>query len=109
MPIDPPDDERPESAPPSQQAPSAQPAKSHPPLERSKFGGTPRRPERPDEDDTPVSRSDLSKGPQELLEHRASRTNWQVLLISSVVILAFSIWAILMPDDARTTMKATVD
>src|SRR5690606_21582946 len=109
MPIDPPDDERPEPTPPSQQAPSAQAAKPHPPLERSKFGGTPRRHERPDEDDTPVSRSDLSKGPQELLEHRTSRTNWQVLLISSVVILAFSIWAILMPDDARTTMKATVD
>ena len=109
MPIDPPDDERSEPAQPSAQTPKAQAAKSPPPLERSKFGGTQRRHERPDDDDTPVSRSDLSKGPQEVLEYRTSHTNWQVLLISSVVILAFSIWASLVPDKARATMKATVD
>ncbi|WP_285261206.1 BCCT family transporter [Halopseudomonas bauzanensis] len=56
-----------------------------------------------------MSRSDLSKGPQELLEHRTSRTNWTVLVVSSLVILAFSIWAIAMPDDARISMKAAVD
>ncbi|WP_306799400.1 choline BCCT transporter BetT [Alcanivorax quisquiliarum] len=43
------------------------------------------------------------------MEHRASRTNWRVLLVSSLVILAFSIWAIFRPADARVTMKATVD
>lgn len=43
MPIDPSDDERSEAAQPSIQAPSAQVAKSHPPLERSRFGGTERR------------------------------------------------------------------
>ena len=103
MPIDPPH----ESSESTQ--PHGQGVKSRPPLERSKFGGTPRRPARPDEDDTPVSRSDLSKGPQELLEHRVSRTNWGVLLISSAVILAFSIWTSLVPAEARVTMKATVD
>ncbi len=103
MPIDPPH----ESSESTQ--PSAQGAKSPPPLERSKFGGTQRRHGRPDEDETPVSRSDLSKGPQELIEHRTSRTNWSVLLISSAVILAFSIWTSLVPADARTTMKAAVD
>src|SRR5690606_22480675 len=110
MPIEPPEDEGLKSSQPDTQATSERTAKPPPPpIERSRFGGTERRPGRDMEDDTPVSRSDLSKGPQELLEHRTSRTNWQVLLISSVVILAFSIWAILMPDDARTTMKATVD
>ncbi|MGN7726352.1 choline BCCT transporter BetT [Luteimonas sp. 22616] len=108
MPIQPPDDEPSEAAQPGMQAPSAQAAKSHPPLERSRFGGTQRRHEHPD-DDTPVSRSDLSKGPEELLEHRTAWINWRVLLVSSMVILAFSIWVILVPADARTTMKATVD
>ena len=84
------------------------PGAGRPPLERARFGGSQRR-ERADEDDAPVSRSDLSKGPEELLEDRAPRVNWRVLVISSAVILAFSVWAILMPDNARTTMKATVD
>ncbi|HUH59060.1 MAG TPA: choline BCCT transporter BetT, partial [Candidimonas sp.] len=39
----------------------------------------------------------------------ASRINWYVLLISSVIILAFSIWVMLVPNDARTTMKMAVD
>src|SRR5690606_31239892 len=87
-----------------------QPTKPPPPLERSRFGGSERRHEHPvDDDDAPVSRSDLSKGPQELIEDAAVRINWHVLLISSMVILAFSIWAIAVPDEARTTMKTVVD
>lgn len=109
MAIDPPDDERSESPQQPAQTANTSPPKPPPPLERSRFGGTQRRPSRQDDDDTPVSRSDLSKGPQELLEHRASRTNWTVLVVSSLVILAFSIWAIAMPDDARISMKAAVD
>lgn len=80
-----------------------------PPLERTRFGGTQRRPDRELEGDAPVSRSDLSKGPEELLEHRSARTNWTVLVVSSLVILVFSIWAIVNPDGARTAMKAAVD
>ena len=83
--------------------------KPTPPLERSRFGGTERKHERPVDDDVPVSRSDLSKGPTELLEHRKGRINWGVLVISSVIVLAFSIWAILMPDGARTTMHSVVN
>src|SRR5690606_18166936 len=79
-----------------------------PPIQRERFGGSQRR-GRHDEDDAPVSRSDLSKGPQELLEHRASRTNWRVLVVSSLVILAVSLWAIAVPDTARVAMKAAVD
>ncbi len=109
MPIEPSDDERSESVPSGTQAPHAPPAKPPLPLERSRFGGTQRSHERPAEDEAPVSRSDLSKGPQELLEDRSARINWQVLAISSAVILAFSIWATLTPEDARTSMKTAVD
>jgi choline/glycine/proline betaine transport protein len=99
------DDERREAAGENPHAPKP----PHPPLERSRFGGTERPHGRPVEGDAPVSRSDLSKGPTELLEHRKARINWRVLIISSAVILAFSIWAMLMPDGARTTMLAAVD
>ncbi|RYF66541.1 MAG: high-affinity choline transporter BetT, partial [Comamonadaceae bacterium] len=109
MPIEPSDDERAEAAQPGMQVPNAPEAKSHLPLERSRFGGAARRPARPADDEAPVSRSDLSKGPQELLDYRTARINWQVLVISSVVILAFSTWAIVMPADARTAMKMAVD
>jgi len=109
MPIEPSDDERSEAAQPGMQVPSARAPKPHLPLERSRLGGAARRHARPADDDAPVSRSDLSKGPQELLEYRTARINWQVLVISSVVILAFSTWAILMPADARTAMKMAVD
>src|SRR5690606_30977202 len=86
-----------------------QTAKTPPRIERSRFGGTERRGDRLDEDDAPVSRSDLSKGPQELLEHREARINWRVLWTASAVILAFSVWAILLPAEARNLMKAMVD
>lgn len=109
MPTQPSDDELSQAAASGLQAQDAQPAKPYPQLERSRFGGTERRPERTLDDDAPVSRSDLQKGPQELIEHPTVSINWGVLLISSVVIVAFSIWAILTPGDARTTMKATVD
>lgn len=92
----------------AEQSKQATPSKLRPPLERSRFGGTHRRPE-PDDDDAPVSRSDLSKGPQELLDSRTAQINWYVLVASSMVILAFSVWAILIPDEARTTMKQAVD
>ena len=104
-----PDHERPQAARPDAPASPSQAPKLNPPLERRRFGGTERRPGHQDDDDAPVSRSDLSKGPEELLEHRDARINWGVLVISSVVILGFSVWAILLPADARVTMKSTVD
>jgi len=99
------DPPRPSGAGPQQ--PGRTGGKPPPQLERRRFGGTERR-HGADDDDTPVSRSDLSKGPEELLEHRAARTNWRVLSLASVVILAFSIWTSLVPGEARTTMGATV-
>ncbi len=110
MPPEAPDDEHSEVAKPASPAPETPTTKLHPPIERSRFGGSERRHERPeDDDDAPVSRSDLSKGPKELLEDATARINWRVLINSSVVILAFSIWAMLMPNEARTTMKTYVD
>ncbi|MGK0567147.1 choline BCCT transporter BetT [Bordetella bronchiseptica] len=108
MSITPPDDEGAEPGP-SSQAPHAQAAALRRPIERSRFGGSQRRPERQDGDDAPVSRSDLSKGPEEVLERRTASINWRVLLVSSAVIVAFSVWAILVPGDARMRMKTAVD
>lgn len=108
MPIPPPSDDQPDDSTTGSRQQDAQPMKP-PPLERTRFGGTQRRPDRELEGDAPVSRSDLSKGPEELLEHRSARTNWTVLVVSSLVILVFSIWAIVNPDGARTAMKAAVD
>ena len=109
MPIEPPGDTPSEPARSGSRPPGSPGTVPPPPLERSRFGGTGRRPGRPADDEAPVSRSDLSKGPEELLEHPAARINWRVLVTSSVVILAFSLWAILVPDDARMRMKSAVD
>lgn len=81
---------------------------AQPPLERSRFGGTQRPHKRPDDGDAPVSRSDLAKARGELLGNRGAHINWGVLVLSSLVIVAFSLWAISMPDGARTTMKTAV-
>jgi choline/glycine/proline betaine transport protein len=108
MPIDPSDNGRPEAAQSNIQVPNALGEKPRPQLERRRFGGTESQHKRLLDNEVPVSRGDLSKGPEELLEDRTSRINWRVLVASSVMILAFSIWAILMPEDARATMKAAV-
>lgn len=80
-----------------------------PPIERRQFGGTERRRPSWDHDNpTPISRSDLGKGPAELVEHRGPQVKWRVFIISSVVILAFSVWAMMMPDNARSTMQTWV-
>ncbi|WP_305804483.1 choline BCCT transporter BetT [Stenotrophomonas sp. YIM B06876] len=97
-------DERPQGSPLGAAA-----ARTHSPLERSRFGGTRRPDKRADDDDAPASRSDLSKGPQEVIQDRAVHISWRVLAVSSVVILGFSVWAIVLPNDARTSMKMSVD
>ncbi len=92
----------------AQQAADESAGRAAPPkIERTRFGGTERRPER-QRDEPPVSRSDLSKGPAEVIEHPQARVHWPVLLISAAIIIAFSAWAILMPETAKSTMLATV-
>ncbi len=106
MPVDHPEDRDAAAAPGTSARPPGKPLQ---PLERSRFGGSSRRPARQDDDDAPVSRSDLSRGPQELLEDRAARISWPVLVSASIVILAFSVWASFLPADARVAMKSAVD
>jgi choline/glycine/proline betaine transport protein len=79
-------------------------------VDRGRFGAVERRrPHEPQEEGRPpVSSAELSRGPAELAEHRGPRVNWRVFSVSSAVILAFSLWAMLAPDNARTTMQTTV-
>lgn len=79
-----------------------------PRIERTKFG-VPERRREPDEDRRPpISSQELSKGPAELAEFREPRVNWRVFLISSGLVLAFSVWAMTMPDEAADTMRTAV-
>ena len=116
MSTEPSDDER-ATAAPSLQVPPAPDSANAPrapftplePLDRSRLGGSQRRRDAADDDDAPFSRSDLGKGAKELIGDGKDRISWLVLVISSGVIFAFSVWAILMPESAHTTMKLAVD
>ncbi|GAA4282535.1 choline BCCT transporter BetT [Brevibacterium daeguense] len=81
------------------------------PISRDRLGGTERK--RPGADRErgrpPVSSTELLRGPEELNADRSGpRVNWRVFLISSLVIIAFSVWAMVTPDSAATTMKSVV-
>lgn len=58
----------------------------------------------------PETSEEMERGPSDLAPDSPSgiRVNLPVLLISSAIILAFSIWAIAMPDSAASTMKGIV-
>lgn len=78
-------------------------------VERSRFGATERRRDPAvEERRPPISSNELSKGPAELAEHRGPRVNWRVFIISAAVVLAFSVWAMLLPDQAAATMQTAV-
>lgn len=108
MATEPPEEQRPGADQPGRQTPAQNAAAAIPGIERSRFGGSQRPPRHPD-DDAPVSRSDLSKGASELRGDGSAHINWSVLVISSLVIICFSFWAIFMPEGARLTMKLVVD
>ncbi|MCG7426090.1 choline BCCT transporter BetT [Helcobacillus massiliensis] len=84
-------------------------------IERESYGGTRRSPER----EARLARRDAERPPrdQEELQHRGPtdlaesgpRLNRLVFGVSSAVILAFSLWAIFLPDNAQNTMAAIVD
>lgn len=81
------------------------------PLDRQSMGGTDRsrqKPRRSEENRAPVSSTELSRGYAALTEDRGPRVNWTVFLISSAVIVAFSVWAMAAPDHARDTMYGIV-
>ncbi|PYI66489.1 high-affinity choline transporter BetT [Arthrobacter livingstonensis] len=78
-------------------------------VERSRFGvDGRRRPPETDENRPPISSGELSRGPTELVEDRNPRVNWRVFIISAVIILAFSVWAMAMPAQARDIMHSVV-
>ncbi|WP_129358397.1 choline BCCT transporter BetT [Rothia uropygioeca] len=80
-------------------------------VERERFGGSQRSladvVER-QENRPPSSSAELSRGPAELRKDVGPKVNWKVLLISSAVVVAFSVWAILVPHAAESTMSNVV-
>ncbi|GAA1883844.1 choline BCCT transporter BetT [Paeniglutamicibacter psychrophenolicus] len=80
-----------------------------PMVERSRFGVSERRKDpAAEENRAPITSTELSKGPAELIEYAGPKVNWRVFIISAVIILAFSLWAIVVPDNAATAMAAAV-
>ena len=80
-----------------------------PMVERSKFGVPERRKDPVAEEfRPPVTSTELSKGPAELVEYPGPKVNWRVFIISAIIILAFSIWAIVVPDSAAASMRTAV-
>ncbi len=80
-------------------------------VERSRFGAVERRKPVDAEVEArrpPISSTELSKGPTELAEHRGPRVNWRVFIISSAIVLAFSVWAMAAPDNAAGIMLTAV-
>ena len=83
-----------------------------PVVEREKFGGTERKAHRSAteaEGRPPISSEEMQRGRTDLAQHAGPRVDWRVFLTASLVIVAFSLWAMLTPDAAQTTMKAAVD
>jgi choline/glycine/proline betaine transport protein len=85
------------------------PERPQPMVERSRFGVSERRKDpAAEENRAPITSTELSKGPSELIEYAGPKVNWRVFIISAVIILAFSLWAIVVPDNAATAMAAAV-
>ncbi|QGU03756.1 High-affinity choline transport protein [Corynebacterium comes] len=61
-----------------------------------------------EENRPPASSRELSKGSAEIPKDSRIRVNWQVLGISSAIILAFSLWAIFAPTHSSETMHSVV-
>ncbi|WP_245533241.1 BCCT family transporter [Brevibacterium senegalense] len=83
-----------------------------PVVERERFSGTDRSPSRRQNetaDRPPISSEEMQRGRTDLAQHAGPRVDWRVFLTASLVIVALSLWAMLTPDTAQTTMKAAVD
>lgn len=78
-------------------------------VERSRFGVSERRKDPGAEGFRPPATStELSKGPAELIEYPGPKVNWRVFIMSAAIILAFSVWAMLVPDNASSVMRTVV-
>ena len=84
-----------------------------PVVERERFGGSDpaTRVSRDTDPDrrAPIDSTELRRGPDELSDNRGPRVNWRVFIVASLIILAFSVWAMVTPVSAQSTMKTTVD
>ena len=56
----------------------------------------------------PKTSAELLKDGPNLTDRSGPKVNWQVLITSSLIILAFSLWAIFAPDNASSTMQTIV-
>lgn len=84
------------------------------PVDRTALGGTPRstREQRQRDNRPPASPEELSRGAGAFTDnagHTDHKVNWIVLTVSAAVILAFSLWAIIAPDNADSVMASVVD
>ncbi len=95
------------SQPPNDDHSKNNPSSQKTPFERGRFGGSIKPPKMTAE--TPISKSDLGKGAQELSLTKTTQINWSVLIISSLVIAAFSVWAIFRSAEASSTMELVVN
>lgn len=84
------------------------------PVDRTALGGTRRstREQRQRDNRPPASPEELSRGAGAFTDnagHTDHKVNWVVLTVSAAVILAFSLWAIIAPDNADSVMASVVD
>lgn len=79
-------------------------------VERSRFGVTrPGKGGRNADKRSPMTSSDLRvNGPVELTLQHEPKVNWQVVIISAGIVVAFSAWAMLMPVHAEKTLHVVV-
>lgn len=84
--------------------------RSRPTVDREKFGGSQRtvRDDQREDRRPPKTSAEMLKAGPDIAEQGGTKVNWPVVIISSAVILAFSIWAIVAPDNASSTMQQVV-
>lgn len=55
-----------------------------------------------------MTKKNPDTAPAGVSQDRGPKINWRVLVIAAAITLAFSVWAIVMPDNAEDTMKTVV-
>src|SRR5699024_9903328 len=52
----------------------------------------------------PLDSTELRRGPDDLSDNRGPRVNWRLFIVASLIMLAFSVWALVTPVSAQSTM-----
>lgn len=83
-----------------------------PRVDREKLGGSQRTPTREraerEANRLPKSSAEMAQARTAVTGDNGVKVNWQVLIISSAIIIAFSLWAIFTPDHASGVMQTLV-